>query len=523
MSEAVSAKPSANDVRLFWACFIALVATAFGFIIRVSLINQWGDEFGLSETQKGEILGVGLWPFAVSIILFSLIIDKIGYGVAMIFAFCCYVASSICLMTANPSNGYQVLYFGSLILALGNGTVEAVINPVVATMFSQQKTKWLNILHAGWPGGLVIAGIIMILMGGIDEWRIKVALIFIPAIAFGVLMLGCKFPVQERVKAGVSYREMLQETGVLGAFVASFLMVAEVGRFFDWPMILQAGLIICLVVGFGFYVQAIGRLMFAFLLLVMILLATTELGTDSWVTALMEPSMAKIGLDEGWVLVYTSFIMMILRFFAGPIVHRISPLGLLALSCVIAVIGLLCFSVATVGVMILVAATIYGFGKTFFWPTMLGVVSEQFPRGGAVTLNTIAGVGMLGVGVLGGPGLGFVQETSIVHKLETTDPELFEQVRGEETRGIFGTYVPIDPEKIKALPEEQQAVITGIQNEEKRAAFRTVAILPCIMFVCYLGLIFYFKARGGYKAEVLVGHEADDAEFTGGTEGPGEG
>ena len=147
--------------------------------------------------------------------------------------------------------------------------------------------------------------------------------------------------------------------------------------------------------------------MFLFLMLIMIPLATTELGTDSWITPLMEPAMKEgLGLAGGWVLVYTSLIMLILRFFAGPIVHKLSPLGLLCVSAGVAALGLFFLSKAT-GLTILAAATLYGFGKSFFWPTMLGVAAEQFPKGGALTLNTLGGVGMLAVGVLGAPLLGF--------------------------------------------------------------------------------------------------------------------
>src|SRR5262249_45118267 len=147
-----------NDRRLFWACWIALIATAFGFIIRALIIDDWQKQFGLSETQKGEIFGVGLWPFALSIVLFSLVIDHIGYGRAMVFAFICHVASAIVTICAplmlakegagseqvlaGQRAGYWMLYIGNFIVALGNGTVEAVVNPVVATMFAKDKTKW---------------------------------------------------------------------------------------------------------------------------------------------------------------------------------------------------------------------------------------------------------------------------------------------------------------------------------------------------------------------------------------------
>ena len=141
MENTNSKNHNTNDKLLFWGCFIALVATAFGFVVRTMIINEWATEFNLTETQKGEIFGVGLWPFAISIVLFSLIIDKIGYRNAMIFGFICHITSAIVTIFAT---GYWMLYIGTFIVALGNGTVEAYINPVVATMFNKDKTKWLN-------------------------------------------------------------------------------------------------------------------------------------------------------------------------------------------------------------------------------------------------------------------------------------------------------------------------------------------------------------------------------------------
>jgi MFS family permease len=506
----------ANDRRLFWACFIALITTAFGFIVRAMIIGDWAEEFNLSESEKGEILGVGLWPFAVSIVIFSLFIDRVGYGNAMIFAFICHVASAIITIMAK---GYWGLYIGNLVVALGNGTVEAVINPVVATMFVREKTKWLNILHAGWPGGLVLGGLITIAMGAggvlsdstgmTFTWQHKVGIILLPTVIYGLLMLTCRFPVSERVAAGVPYKEMLKEFGALGALIVGMLMVFEVTNVFDkmglifqdwsenaefWTKI---GISFAIAAAFGAYVQSLGRPMFVFLLLVMIPLATTELGTDTWITDLMTPEMKEFGIDAGWVLVYTSFIMMVLRFFAGPIVHALSPLGLLMGSAAVAAVGLVALSQST-GAMILVAATLYGFGKTFFWPTMLGVVAEQFPKGGALTLNATGGVGMLGVGVVGAVFLGYIQDTSVSSKLLDTRPELAKQVLVEK-QTVFGQIEAPDPEKKSALAESQQQEITTIEATAKKEALFTVAIFPVIMFICYLLLFLYFRARGGYQ------------------------
>src|SRR5688500_14596678 len=180
------------NMALFWGCFIALITTAFAFISRMFLLGTWEKEFKLDPAQAGRLAGIGIWPFAVSIIAFSLFIDKIGYKVAMIMAFAGHIIWTIMGVSAyfishgaNPNTGaaYDMLNWGSLILGLANGTVEAFINPVVATMFSKEKSKWLNILHAGWPGGLVIAGITVIFMNEVN-WGVKIGIIGLPAIVY---------------------------------------------------------------------------------------------------------------------------------------------------------------------------------------------------------------------------------------------------------------------------------------------------------------------------------------------------
>lgn len=489
-------QPVVHSKRLFWGCFIALIATSFGFVARVITASDWGAEFGLSETQIGEILGAGLWPFAISIILFSLIIDYIGYKWAMWIGLICHTLSTLIILAAD---GYWMMYVGTFVLALGSGTVEAYINPVVATVFRKEKTKWLNILHAGWPGGLVFGGVLAIMLGADVYWKYKIALITIPTVIYAIMLWNEKFPLNERVEAGVSYRDMLREVGTVGALIVSTLIVMEIGRVFGFGLPVVIGLIVILTGVYAAFTRSVGRPMFILFLLIMMPLATTELGVDSWITALMEVEMANLGIAAAWVLVYTSAIMMVLRFFAGPIVHVLSPLGLLAVSSAVACAGLLALSVST-GAMILLAATLYGLGKTFFWPTTLGVVSEQFPKGGALTLNAVAGVGMLAVGVVGAPFLGYVQDISNVDLLaqeEGLTTQYDEYVT--EKSGLFGAYQALDVDSVGDAPAEDQEVIGQVRLEGQKDALRTIAIFPVIMLLFYLALIFYFKSKGGYR------------------------
>ncbi len=492
-----------KNTRLLVASVVAIATTSFGFIVRAFLITEWGVTFNLSDTQIGALQGAGLFPFAVSIILFSLFIDRIGYGRAMAISWIGHVVSAVVTITATS---YTQLYVGTLIFALANGGVEAVTNPVVATMYPRDKTKYLNILHAGWPGGLVLGGLLFIALGSIS-WQFKVGLFLLPAMVYGVMLLGCKFPVQERVAAGVSYADMLKEFGWAGCLIVSYFIAGAVeavgtGIFHTelptwafWAITLAPTLL------FAVKVQSFGRPMFVFMLLIMVLLATTELGTDSWVSALMTPVLQNLGANAGnWVLVYTSAIMFVLRFFAGPIVHKISPLGLLAVCSLMAAGGLLALANAGAAAgMVFLAATLYGVGKTFFWPTTLGVVSEQFPRGGALTLNAMGGMGMIAVGVLGAPFLGALQDKSYDTAVREAQPEIHSVVAAEEQRAFLMHFRPLDKQKMAALPADQQAALGEIRAETNQSTLAKFAILPMIMAACYGVLLLYFKSRGGYK------------------------
>jgi MFS family permease len=535
-----SSRASQNEHQaLFWGCFVALITTAFAFVGRLSLLGVWKTQFGLDEAELGRLAGIGIWPFAVSIIFFSLVIDRIGYKVAMYIAFLGHLIWTLMAVSAyfatDKQTGYQLLYWGSLICALANGTVEAFANPVVATLFSREKTKWLNILHAGWPGGLVVTGLLLI---GIDTfapttpWWVKVGLIGIPTVIYFLMLVGQKFPQSERVSAGVSYREMLAEFGSGGAAVVAFLTVLQLIDFFQpessavkfafW------GVGIAFVAGFGIYTRSIGRPLLLLLIFVMMPLATTEIGTDGWIQAIMEGIAKDQNFHAGWILVYTSAIMLVLRFFAGPIVHKISPLGLLAASAVLAVAGLYYLSFAQ-GSAIFLAATLYGFGKTFFWPTTLGVVAEQFPKGGALTLNAIAGIGMLAVGTLGFPYIGTLQ-TKVQQSAIVENQELQAEVPGLVADGqvvpvvekrIYEvlSYKAIDDAKlgeiIDQLPEDKRETaredVAKVRERSNQRALKDMSFFPMFMLVCYLGMIAFFASKGGYKPVELTGaHTGED-------------
>src|SRR5437867_2095524 len=391
---------SSPQRRLFLASFITLIAVGVRFSMRSGILDDWGREFGFTLTELGAITGSGLWGFGLAIVLFSLFADRVGYGPLMAVAFVLHLLAAVLTLAATfvfqhhgKEATFWLLYAGMSLFALANGTCEAVINPLTATLYPKAKTHYLNILHAGWPAGLILGGVLSYLMTERGErvvvrWEFQWLIFVLPVVLYGLLMLGQKFPVSEAKAAGVTFGTRL------GEFAQPVLLV--------W-LVLHA------------------------------LVGYVELGTDSWTANLMTNIANMKGI---LVLVYTSSIMFVLRFFAGPIVHKISPLGLLLACTVLATLGLLWLGNSTVGLAVFLGATVYGIGKTFFWPTMLGVVSERFPKGGALTLGAIGAAGVFSGGLLGTTGIGYVQDYYAAANLSQQAPPLYQQYAATEKKSF---------------------------------------------------------------------------------------
>ncbi|MEZ6087537.1 MAG: MFS transporter [Pirellulaceae bacterium] len=526
-SQTVAAAPNAK--RLLWAGFMAILAAGVGFSIRGGILAQWASEFGFTMTELGTITGGGLTGFGVVIIVTSLFADAVGYGKLLAGAFVLHFISAVITLAApaafeagGKDAAFQCLFWGMFIFAVGNGVCEAVVNPLTATLFPKEKTHYLNILHAGWPAGLVIGGLAAAFMAaqvGPDgdvlkaavDWKIQMSLFLVPVVIYGGMLLGQPFPKSEAAAAGVSTGQML------ASVVAPLFFV---------------------------------------LLLLHALVGYVELGTDSWISKITGSIMNDP--QKGLMLfVYTSSLMFALRFVAGPIVHRISPLGLLFVSSILGAVGLTLLGSATTVLMCVVAATVYAAGKTFLWPTMLAVGSERFPQGGAVAIGLMGGVGMLSAGLIGGPAIGYKQDYFASQKLEQDAADTFESYASEkpegflflpQIKGLDGSKVGVledsgkelanigaalaadgktDPnyEKLAAWWETAQGRAESDRDPVKAAtlqggkmALKVTAAVPTIMAILYLLMILYFKATGGYKAVHI-----DDAEtLSGGIEGPME-
>jgi len=512
--------------ELFWASFLALAAAGVGFVFRVMMPDIWGEEFQITGAQVGAIFGASLWPIAVTMIIFSIWIDKIGYKVSMFIALGLQATSVALTFICKDAS---TLMIASIFGGLGHGIIEAVINPLCASIYRDQKSKMLNILHAAWPAGIVAGGVFYLLSYESMAWRTTFLFMLIPIIAYGILFSLCHhYPVDERVEANVSNRDMLQEFGGLGAFLAiTFLFYELSNQFMGYTGIaggafkeylLYISLAIGLVGGlaFGKSVGSKGKWLFFFLCLLMIPLATAELATDGWIQSLMRPVLAEeYNMHAGWAIVASAFIMMVLRFFAGVPLKFMSPPALLVFSSIFSIIGLYLLSGAT-GVMIFLAFAFYGVGQTFYWPTVLGFVSEQFPKGGAMTLNTVSAMGLLTVGIFGFPFLGAVKDSFDAKAVQANQPALYEQYSSTKKFLSVVPYTSIlasDAIGDASLSEEQSATLTKEVDKSARKTIKVAVSLPLTMAICFGLMVLWFKARGGYKpVDLFAGHEDDALE-----------
>ncbi len=499
-----------NASRLLWAGFMAILAAGVGFALRGGIFDNWGKEFGFSATQLGAIGGAGFTGFCFGIIIGGVIADKIGYGKLVILAFLCHMLSAFVTFGAStPENAYQMLTWGMFIFAFANGTLEAVANPLVATLYPNNRTHFLNILHASWPAGMILGVVAGWFLDDKLEWPWKwqLALYLIPTAIYGLMFLGQHFPKSEASEKGASLGEMFKDVGILGAVVICYL----VSLFCSTNLGLSPGLsygiagalliLVGVITGFS-----IGSFLLFSLFVAHALVGAVELGTDGWIQNITGNLFTS---EQGKALfLWTSAIMFGLRFCAHFIEKtlKISPIGLLLICSVLAVVGLrLASGMETFG-MALVALGIYAVGKTFFWPTMLAVASDRFPRTGAVAISIMGGIGMLSAGLLGGPGLGFGKDKFSAEELKEKNPALYEQVKAAEPSKFVGFEAyPIDGKKLAeakdakdARTDDQKAIVAADQIGDRKT-LKADSFIPLTMAVIYLLMMLYFKAIGGYK------------------------
>ncbi|BDS08641.1 hypothetical protein NT6N_36810 [Oceaniferula spumae] len=466
---------------LFWASFISLAAAGFGFAFRIAHMGSYGEEFGLTGLQVGIIAGSCFWPIAITMILFSLVVDKTGYKVPMFIAAALQAISGIGTCMAS---GYGGLLAAAICAGLGHGIIEAVINPACAAVYPKQKTKMLTILHASWPAGIVTGTLLIMLIDGTTggiSWRIHALWIVVPAVVYGLMYAPCKFPVDERVKAGVPFMDMLKQVGFLGASLAAFMLIYQIGGevlsgvfgLYEKPAP-KPWFFGCLIGGlavgaiFGAITKSLGKPLFFFLCLLMIPVATAELSTDNWIKQLMTPVMeGDLGISASWAIVFSAGVMLVLRLFAGSILQIASPPVIMAVSGILSASALYWLGSSASGILVLVAFTIYAVGQTYYWPCILGFVAERYPKGGALTLNTVSAMGLLSLGMIGNPILGVAQDKSIYKQSQEKAPELVESA-SKDSPFLWMTNEVIDTNQFAAIGASKiegqgEAIYTALQ------------------------------------------------------------
>jgi MFS family permease len=492
--------------RLFVAGCIALITSAFSFQVRQNIADPLALDFSLTKQEVGQVMGAAFLGMAVAMVAVAPLCDFLGMGTVMFMAWLCHVTGILGTIFAPEikqqlfSSGgtdasYWILWVATFLVGAGNGLVEIAINPLAATLFPRQKTHYLNVLHAWWPGGLIMSGLLIIFV--VDPflkakgaelwpnvqglgWKIKMGMLLVPLAIYGLMCVGQRFPVTERVQAKVSTGDM-------------FLQVFR-------PMFL----------------------LWAFC---MLLTASTELGPNQWQESVLTRTAHVSGTA---IFVYTSGLMFVMRFFAGPLAHRLSPVGMLTVSATLAAAGLYWLSYVDNGVMAFIAATVFGVGIAYFWPTMLGVTAERFPKGGALLLGLMGSVGNLAIFALL-PQMGAIYDSYTVANIP---PE----IQKETLRAPDGKEVPVvkeeppswlppavtehifpagnkklNPDAEKLLAGDAKAKVEQAEAVGARYAFRWVAVLPCVLIFIFGIIALSDRIRGGYRAVHITEGQSEKA------------
>jgi fucose permease len=402
-----------KKTQLFNASCVALVVTALAFATRGSFVQAWATEFNLTHTEVGWIVGTAFWGFTLAMVFGGPLVDIIGIGRIISIAFFCHVVGIILTIIAT---GFWSLFISTLLIGIANGSVEAACNPLITSMYTDQKTRRLNRFHAWFPTGIVIGGLAVYLFNklGLADWRYAMGIMLLPTFAYGYLFLNKEFPKTERVVSGFSYKDMM---------------------------------------------KACVSPLFIFMALSMILTAGTELGTNQWIAALL----ANVSNNPILLLVWISGIMALARQFGGSLIHNMKSTVVLLTSSILAFIGCILMGY-TSGAMVFASAGIFALGVAFFWPSMLGFVSENIPQSGALGLAIMGGIGFLG-GAIAQPVLGAIFDAQTIAAIPA----------GQTVEAL----------KAAAAGSQEAATWAAAQLTGGEHTLRYVAFVPAVLIVSF--------------------------------------
>lgn len=506
-----SESPVPNAKRLLWAGFMAILAAGMGFAIRGGIFDNWGAQYGFTAAQLGAIGGAGFSGFCFGIIIGGVVCDRIGYGKLVVAAFALHVLSAVVTFTAGGDSAYSSLYWGMFIFAYANGTLEAVANPLVATLFPNNRTHYLNILHASWPAGLVLGSALGWLLDDKLQlsWQLQLSLYLVPTLLYGVMFLGQHMPRSEASEKGLGLGEMLKDVGIAGALVVCYLLslfcqnALQLSPAVSYSISGALLLAVAIVTNFS-----LGSMLLFVLFVTHALVGAVELGTDGWIQNITGNLFTS---EEGkYLFMWTSAIMFSLRFCANFIEKRLglSPVGILVICAILAYFGLVRASSMHNLMGAFLALGFYAVGKTFFWPTMLAVASDRFPRTGAIAISIMGGIGMLSAGMIGTPGLGYAKDRFATEALAQSNPAALAHYKAEKpsTFLFFAESAALDGTKLaeaQKVPADartiEQAAVADASIAGDRKTLEADAFIPFAMAVIYLLLLLYFRSIGGYK------------------------
>jgi len=368
-----------NKNKLFFACCLALTVTAMTFAIRAGILGQLGQNFGLTDGELGWINAMAFLGFPIATMFGGLLYNILGVKKLVLIAFVGHMLGLILTITAD---GFWTLLISSFCIGFANGSVEAGCNPLIADMYHKNKTTMLNRFHVWFPGGIVIGALISKFMTDMSfGWQSQIAIMLLPAMVYGFLIISQKFPESENIDTQT-----------------------------------------------GKNIKALFSPLFLFMAFCMTLTATSELGTQQWIERILGSS----GASPMLIMAMVTGVMAVGRYFAGPIVHKFNPSGVLLYSAIVTTIGIYSMSIAT-GNMVYISALLFALGVTYFWPTMIGFVAENIPQSGALGMSILGGIGMFGVSMWNpviGNWIDSAREQALV---DNANPELAELIAGQAT------------------------------------------------------------------------------------------
>jgi hypothetical protein len=419
-ARAMNARADFPARRIFVISTLALFTAGLSFSLRAAIISAIEAEIlaPLDPLHSGQLAGTlqgtAFLGFAFTLGLGSLVLDRFGMGRMLAAAGLCFAGGTAIVVAATSlAEGaavYTALRAGFLLSGLGWGFMECSINPLTAALYPEDKTNRLNILHAWWPAGLIVGGLVGVALPELEiGWRGQFSLVIAPALLSVALCAGTRFPRTERATLGVPWRGMF----------------AEIPR----------------------------RPMFLVWWACMFLTASSELAPGQWIDLTLTRTVGMRGI---WLLIYVSGMMFVLRHFAGPLAHRISNVGILWGGSLLAGLGLLALAAADSPLTGLLAATVWGLGVCFLWPTMLANVAERFPRGGELF------IGLMGVA-------GAIATSFVLPELG----HIFDAAKLELAGGEAG-FAALSGAQLEAVLRQAAAI-----------SFRSVALLPAILVVVF--------------------------------------